>query len=78
VLHFGIESAGAKNLGANYGWVFTSYGIAGVAGIAVGNFAYQQYQSYAVAFMIAAGLCVVSAALAVGLAAVTRRAEAVP
>ena len=67
---------GAKNLGANYGWVFTSYGIAGVVGIAVGNYAYQEYQSYAAAFTAAAGLCVLSAVLAVGLGLAQKRASA--
>ncbi len=55
---------GAKHLGSNYGWVFTSYGIAGVVGIAVGNAAHAMSGSYFAAFAIAAGLCVVSAALA--------------
>jgi len=59
---------GAKNLGANYGWVFTSYGIAGVVGIAAGNTAKEMTGSYASAFNIAAVLCLVSAGLAIGLA----------
>ncbi len=58
---------GAKNLGSNYGWVFTSYGIAGVVGIAVGNLAHEVTGSYFAAFTIAAGLCLVSAALALAL-----------
>jgi OFA family oxalate/formate antiporter-like MFS transporter len=59
---------GAKNLGANYGWVFTSYGIAGVVGIAAGNYAYAQSNSYSSAFVFAAILCLVSAGLAICLA----------
>jgi MFS transporter, OFA family, oxalate/formate antiporter len=58
---------GAKNLGANYGWVFTSYGIAGVVGIAVGNFAKVLTGSYAAAFTLAAVLCLLSAGLAIVL-----------
>lgn len=58
---------GAKNLGANYGWVFTSYGIAGVVGITAGNTAKALTGSYQAAFMLAAGLCVLSALLAIGL-----------
>jgi OFA family oxalate/formate antiporter-like MFS transporter len=58
---------GAKNLGANYGWVFTSYGIAGVVGIAAGNEAIKRTGSYAAAFTVAAVLCLLSAALAVAL-----------
>ncbi len=55
---------GAKNFGANYGWVFTSYGVAGVLGVAAGNTAKQATGSYFAAFVIAAGLCFVSAILA--------------
>jgi OFA family oxalate/formate antiporter-like MFS transporter len=58
---------GAKNLGANYGWVFTSYGIAGVAGIATGNYAKVLTGSYAAAFSLAAVLCLLSAGFAVVL-----------
>lgn len=60
---------GSKNLGANYGWVFTSYGIAGVVGIAAGNAAKSFTGSYAAAFTVAGVLCLVSAGLALGLAA---------
>lgn len=67
---------GSKNLGANYGWVFTSYGIAGVVGIAAGNFAYAKTESYAAAFVFAAVLCLVSAALAVGLGLARKRSVA--
>ncbi len=58
---------GAKNLGANYGWIFTSYGIAGVVGIAAGNFAKVITGSYAAAFTLAAILCLLSAGLALVL-----------
>ena len=67
---------GAKNLGANYGWVFTSYGIAGVAGIVAGNAAKVATGSYAAAFSLAGVLCVVSAALAIGMHIQRRRAAA--
>ena len=58
---------GAKNLGANYGWVFTSYGIAGVVGIAAGNAAKILTGSYVAAFSAAGALCLVSAGLALWL-----------
>ncbi len=58
---------GAKNLGANYGWVFTAYGIAGVVGIAGGNAAKTMTGSYAAAFVVAGCLCLISAVLAIGL-----------
>lgn len=56
---------GAKNLGANYGWVFTSYGIAGVVGIAAGNHAKVLTGSYSAAFSVAAVLCLISAGFAI-------------
>ena len=52
---------GAKNLGANYGWVFTSYGIAGVVGVAAGNTAKVMTGSYSAAFKLAAVLCLLAA-----------------
>lgn len=58
---------GAKNLGANYGWVFTSYGVAGVVGIYAGNIAKTQTGSYRGAFVLAAVLCLLSVVLAIGL-----------
>jgi len=65
---------GARNFGANYGWVFTSYGVAGVAGIWAGNLAQGLTGSYFAAFALAAGLCFVSAMLAIVLARSIRRA----
>jgi len=65
---------GAKNLGANYGWVFTSYGIAGVIGIAAGNVAKTMTGSYFAAFALAAALCLVSAGLAVVLRGMSLKA----
>lgn len=64
---------GAKNLGVNYGWVFTSYGIAGVIGIAVGNFAKVITGSYASAFTLASILCLLSAGLAIILQIMHKR-----
>ncbi len=60
---------GARNLGANYGWLFTSYGIAGVVGIAAGNAARVLTGNYAVAFTAAGILCILSAILALVLQA---------
>jgi OFA family oxalate/formate antiporter-like MFS transporter len=67
---------GAKNLGANYGWVFTSYGIAGVVGIIAGNAAKTATGSYAAAFSVAGVLCIVSAGLAIGMHVQRKRALA--
>lgn len=67
---------GARNLGANYGWVFTSYGIAGVVGIAAGNAAKTMTGSYAAAFAFAGVLCILSAVLAIGVQMSRRRTAA--
>ena len=67
---------GAKNLGANYGWVFTSYGIAGVVGVAAGNAAKVVTGSYAAAFSFAGVLCLIAAGLAVALGRAIAKAAA--
>jgi len=67
---------GARNLGANYGWVFTSYGIAGVVGIAAGNTAKTMTGSYAAAFTMAGVLCLISAGLAIVLKRLADRPKA--
>ncbi len=54
---------GSKGFGANYGWVFTSYGVAGVLGVWAGNTARQMTGSFSAAFTVAAVLCMASAAL---------------
>ena len=64
---------GTKNMGANYGWVFTSYGIAGVVGIAAGNAAKVVTGSYFAAFVMAAVMCLISAGLAVSLGRLTKK-----
>lgn len=58
---------GARNLGANYAWLFTSSGVAGLLGMVAGNMAKQQTGSYEPAFFVFAALCLLSAGLAIGL-----------
>jgi OFA family oxalate/formate antiporter-like MFS transporter len=65
---------GAKNLGANYAWVFTCNAFSGVAGVAIGNLSKARTGSYKAAFTIAAGMCLLSAALAIGLRVSQKRA----
>jgi len=64
---------GAKNLGANYGLVFTAYGIAGVVGVAAGNTARVLTGSYTAAFALAGALCLLSAGMALVLGALQKR-----
>ena len=66
---------GTKNFGANYGWVFTSYGVAGVMGVWAGNVAQQATGSYFAAFAVAAALCFASALLAMVLGRRIRRPQ---
>lgn len=58
------DQFGTANIGSNYGWVFTSYGLAGVSGVALGNAAQRWTGSYFAAFAFAAALCLGSAVLA--------------
>lgn len=67
---------GAKSIGANYGLVFTSYGLAGVAGIFAANQAKDLTGSYSVAFAICGGLCILSAILALQLHRLGKKAVA--
>jgi OFA family oxalate/formate antiporter-like MFS transporter len=67
---------GARNFGANYGWVFTSYGVAGITGVWAGNTAQRLTGSYFAAFALAAALCFVSALLAINVNRHVRRAHA--
>ena len=66
---------GAKNMGANYGWVFTAYGFAGVIGVAAGNAAKVKTGSYSIAFTVAAVLCILSVGCAVLLRVLQKKQE---
>lgn len=51
---------GAKNVGANYGFVFLAFGVAGIVGPKLGGGLYDRFQSYTRAFDIAAVLLVIA------------------
>jgi OFA family oxalate/formate antiporter-like MFS transporter len=51
---------GTKNLGINYGWVFTAWGVAGLAGPYLGGYMFRTYQNYTYAFYAAGVLSVLS------------------
>ena len=51
---------GARNVGANYGFVFLAFGVAGVVGPRLGGVIFDEFKSYTRAFDIAAGLLVVA------------------
>jgi len=58
---------GTKNLGVNYGWVFTAWGIAGIVGPMIGGYMFKTYHNYTAAFYTA-GILAVVAFLAILLA----------
>ena len=51
---------GTKNLGVNYGWVFTAYAIAGIVGPKIGGSMFVKYNNYTVAFYTAGVLAIVA------------------
>ncbi len=55
---------GVKNLGVNYGFVFTGFGIAGVLGSRYGGMIRDLFGSYNLAYKICAAMLLVAAALA--------------
>jgi len=54
---------GTKNLGVNYGLVFTAWGVGGVFGPILAGKMADLFSSYSMAFQVAAVLCVVAAGL---------------
>jgi OFA family oxalate/formate antiporter-like MFS transporter len=58
---------GTKNLGVNYGWIFTAYGVAGILGPVVGGVLYDATHQYIMAFVFAGILCFVAAGSSVAV-----------
>jgi OFA family oxalate/formate antiporter-like MFS transporter len=58
---------GTKNVGSNYPFVFTAYGIAGIAGPMLGGFVRDATGSFLMAFIPAGIACLVGAAVALTL-----------
>ena len=55
---------GTKNLGVNYGFVFTSYGVAGIIGPLLGGMVFDATGSYLWAFIPAGVACLLAAGIA--------------
>jgi MFS family permease len=51
---------GAKNLGLNYGVLFTAWGVAGILGPAIAGWTFDRFGDYCVAFFLAGALAVVA------------------
>ncbi len=56
---------GTKNLGINYGWIFTAYGVAGILGPVVGGVLFDSTEQYLIPFVFAGTLCFIAAASSV-------------
>ena len=59
-----LENFGAKNFGANYGAVFTSYGVGGILGPYMAGRVWDTMGTFKTAFIVAAIACLIAAALA--------------
>jgi OFA family oxalate/formate antiporter-like MFS transporter len=58
---------GTRNLGINYGWIFTAYGLAGILGPVVGGVLYDVTGWYVMTLVFAGTLCFVAAACSVAV-----------
>jgi len=58
---------GTKNIGNNYGWIFTAYGIAGILGPVAGGVLFDATQRYMMAFVFAGILCFLAAGCSMGV-----------
>ena len=70
-----LENFGAKNLGANYGAVFTAYGVGGILGPVMAGKVWDTMGKFDTAFVVAAIACVAAAALAIALRHIKAEAE---
>jgi len=62
-----LENFGGKNLGANYGAVFTAYGVGGIAGPIIAGYFRDSLGQFAPSFIIAAVACIAAALIALAL-----------
>ena len=67
---------GTRNLGVNYGWIFTAYGVAGILGPVVGGVLFDATGQYLMPFVFAGILCFIAAASSVVIWSFTRPATA--
>jgi OFA family oxalate/formate antiporter-like MFS transporter len=65
---------GTKNVGMNYGWIFTAYGVAGILGPVAGGVIKDATQQYVLAFVFAGILCFLAAGSAVVVWGLSRAA----
>ncbi len=58
---------GTKNVGRNYGWVFTAYGIGGIVGPIMAGYFSDVWRNWLVTFVICGVACLVAAVIALRL-----------
>ena len=58
---------GTKNVGLNYGWVFTAYGVGGIFGPVMAGYIRDRWQNWLAAFIISGVACFVAAIIALTL-----------
>jgi len=63
---------GAENVGRNYGWVFTAYGVGGIIGPIMAGAIRDVWQNWMAAFIISGVACLIAAAIGLSLKAPTR------
>jgi OFA family oxalate/formate antiporter-like MFS transporter len=66
---------GTKNIGMNYGWIFTAYGVAGILGPVVGGVLYDATHAYVIAFVFAGILCFIAAGCSVVIWSLARNRD---
>jgi OFA family oxalate/formate antiporter-like MFS transporter len=54
---------GAKNVGRNYGWVFTAYGVGGIIGPIMAGYIRDVWKNFQAAFVICGVACLIAAAI---------------
>jgi OFA family oxalate/formate antiporter-like MFS transporter len=64
---------GTTNVGLNYGWVFTAYGVGGIIGPIMAGFIRDRWQNWLAAFIICGVACFVAAIIALTLRAPKQR-----
>ena len=68
---------GTRNLGVNYGWIFTAYGVAAILGPVVGGVLFDATGEFVLAFVFSGVLCFVAAGCAVGIWGLSRTQAAI-
>jgi OFA family oxalate/formate antiporter-like MFS transporter len=58
---------GTKNVGLNYGWVFSAYGIGGIIGPIMAGVIRDRWQNWLITFIICGVACLIAAVIALVL-----------